>query len=225
MVVLSLAVLAFHFPNLPGPSASRALRSSVLVRADAATATWRGQLVGQLLATVEGTDRGVCASEAQRNEALKLIEILESSWRGADVFSLIRQQQLFRRAEVAYVGTASSARANPAGGKYRGRLGRLLFRTDSLFQHVLAECAVNVIHFRLLGLIPGSAILEGRWRRPSTDDLMALRSRAAAATPPRQISDNVVTVEFGPPRIAFGREGRALCFSFGPSSTVSLDTT
>lgn len=37
-------------------------------------------------------------------------------------------------------------------------------RTDNLFQHLLAPAtAVNVVAFRLLGLLPGSVVLQGKY--------------------------------------------------------------
>ena len=111
-------------------------------------------------------------------------------------------EYLLRRTEVAYVGQTKSVRANAAGGKYRGRMGRLLFKTDTLFQHVLSEqsVAVNVIKFKLFGLFSGSAVLPGVWR---------------------QKSGNSIAVQFQPPRLAIG----PLNLRFGPTSEVTLNVT
>ena len=124
----------------------------------------------KLIALIEGTDRGISASDATRMEILGQIEELEEGWRGTDAFAATQSGYLLRNTEVAYVGQASSKAANAAGGKYRGRIGRFLFRTDALFQHVLApDVAVNVIQFRLIGLIPGQAILKGAWAIAASD--------------------------------------------------------
>ena len=109
--------------------------------------------VSKLLALVEPTDRGIAASDSTRAEASSLISALEESWAGTDAFA---SPFLLRNTEVVYVGQSSSKGSNAAGGKYRGRIGRALFRTDALFQHVLDDVAVNVVQFRLLGLVPGS---------------------------------------------------------------------
>lgn len=116
----------------------------------------------RLLELIENTDRGIGASSELRAEIGAVISGLESSWEGTDAFAEPARSQLLRRCEVAYVGQASSKAANAAGGKYRGRLGRVLFRTEALFQHVLpGDVAVNVIQFKLFGLIPGAAVLPG----------------------------------------------------------------
>ena len=116
----------------------------------------------RLLELIENTDRGIGASSELRAEIGAVISGLESSWEGTDAFAEPARSQLLRRCEVAYVGQASSKAANAAGGKYRGRLGRVLFRTEALFQHVLpGDVAVNVLQFKLFGRIPGAAVLPG----------------------------------------------------------------
>ena len=95
----------------------------------------------QLLALIDGTDRGVATTRERRAEIGSLIEELEESWRGTDAFASEQQPLLLRRTEVAYVGQANSARANAAGGKYRGRIGRLVFQTTALFQLCSSTCS------------------------------------------------------------------------------------
>jgi hypothetical protein len=144
-------------------------------RGQGAGSNQRDQELG-LLELIEGTDRGVQATDEARRTIAALIGELEDGWRGTDVFSAAQEPYLLRRTEVAYVGQASSGRANAAGGKYRGRVGRLLFRTTALFQHVLPDAvAVNVIQFKLLGLVPGAAVLPGRWAVASADERVALQ--------------------------------------------------
>ena len=158
----------------------------------------------RLLALVAPTDAGVAATDEQRAEIGALIEQLEAGWKGTDCFAY--ESQLLQRTQVVYVGQSSSKKANAAGGRYRGRIGRALFRTDYLLQHVLPDAAVNVIAFRLFGLIPGAAVLKGTWSKdfsvPST-----------------------VLVSFDPPRLAFGRRGGALCLQLGPKTSVGLECT
>jgi len=126
--------------------------------------------VSKLLALVEPTDRGIAASDSTRAEASSLISALEESWAGTDAFA---SPYLLRNTEVVYVGQSSSKGSNAAGGKYRGRIGRALFRTDALFQHVLDDVAVNVVQFRLLGLVPGSPVVEAEdafmWFQPALE--------------------------------------------------------
>lgn len=175
----------------------------------------------QLISLIEGTDRGVAATDETRSTISTLIGELEDGWRGTDAFSPAQERFLLRRTEVAYVGQTSSARANAAGGKYRGRVGRLLFRTTALFQHVLPDAvAVNVIQFKLLGLLPGAAVLPGRWAVASEEERATLQRNSS-----RACSANTVRVQFDAPRICFGPEGGAMTLSFGPETAVGLDTT
>lgn len=179
----------------------------------------------RLLELIEPTDRGVAASDELREEINAMIEALEATWSGTDAFSDAQRGLLLRRTEVAYVGQTKSVTANAAGGRYRGRWGRMLFRTEALFQHVLADAvAVNVIQFRLLGLLRGCAVLSGEWRRPTAVELEALRATALEKTG-RALSDNTISVAFSAPRIAFGQGGGLLNIRIGPSSEVALDTT
>lgn len=162
-------------------------------------------------------------SDSLRTEINCAIEALEEAWAGTDAFSDAQRKYLLRRTEVAYVGQSSSVKANAAGGRYRGRVGRALFRTEALFQHVLDEgVAVNVIQFRLLNLIKGCAVLPGRWSRPSAEMLETLREKAAKSRP---LTSNTICVRFDAPRLAFGGGAGLLNMQFGPSSEVALDTT
>lgn len=169
-----------------------------------------------------------------RTEIDNLIKDLEASWEGTDAFSAAQRDYLLRRCEVAYVGQSSSVKANAAGGKYRGRVGRALFRTEALFQHVLEDgVAVNMIQFSLLNLVKGCAVLPGEWSRPSAEALQVLQKQAAqrmqsrtdAATSPRLLTGNTISVRFDAPRLAFGPGAGLLNLKFGPSSDVALDTT
>lgn len=172
----------------------------------------------QLIGLIDGTDRGLSAPDATRQAISGLIEELEEGWRGTDAFS---SPWLLQRTEVVYVGQSSSAKANAAGGKYRGRIGRLLFRTTALFQHVLPDSvAVNVIQFKLLGIAPGAAVLPGQWAVASAEEREALRRNSS-----RTLSANTVTVDFEPPRVCFGRTGQLLTLRMGPTSRVGLDVT
>jgi hypothetical protein len=133
MAVAVVALLSL-LPRLPPhvtPRVARHGRTGLLAATASAATTDR------LLALIAGTDRGVKASKAARAEISSLIGQLEASFDGIDALAPSRAGQLLRNAEVVYVGQSSSKQANAAGGRYRGRIGRLLFQTDALFQHVL----------------------------------------------------------------------------------------
>jgi hypothetical protein len=69
--------------------------------------------------------------------------------------------------EVRYTSTARSSaaqqRGQPAGGRFRGRIGRLLFKTTGVFQSVLQpDIATNKVAFKMFGVLPGYVGLRGR---------------------------------------------------------------
>mmetsp|Transcript_16297 Transcript_16297/g.42927 ORF Transcript_16297/g.42927 Transcript_16297/m.42927 type:complete len:325 (-) Transcript_16297:33-1007(-) len=172
--------------------------------------------VDQLLDVVSKTDRGVRAKEATRNIIDGLIARLERSYKGADASET--PEWLYRDSEVVYVGQRSSKRANAAGGRFRGRVGRLLFRTTALYQHIQRDGeslrAVNANRFRFLGSLPGCAVLRGSAEKEN--DLEALSAKFD-----RTLSENTLRASFERPKIAFG----PLVFEAGPASVVRLDTT
>ena len=172
--------------------------------------------VDQLLDVTAGTDRGVRAKEGTRNIIDGLIARLERSYKGTDASET--PEWLYRDSEVVYVGQRSSKRANAAGGRFRGRIGRLLFRTTALYQHIQKDGeslrAVNANRFRFLGLLPGCAVLRGAAEKET--DLDALSAKFD-----RTLSENTLRASFDRPKIAFG----PLVFEAGPASVVRLDTT
>ena len=207
-----LPLLLTHWAMVRAPPHAQPHRAVPSARMAAAAS----DSVSKLLALTEPTDRGIEASEATRTEISELIESLEAGWAGTDAFSSEQAQFLLRNTEVCYVGQSSSNKANAAGGKYRGRLGRALFRTEALFQHVLSpDVAVNVIRFRLFGLIPGQAVLRGAWRRSlDSAELLSLQRNGS-----RALSPNTIAVDFESPRVQLGG---VLNMQFGPSSRVGV---
>ena len=147
---------------------------------------------------------------------VRRIARLERSYKGTDASET--PEWLYRDSEVVYVGQRSSKRANAAGGRFRGRIGRLLFRTTALYQHIQKDGeslrAVNANRFRFLGLLPGCAVLRGSAEKEN--DLEALSAKFD-----RTLSENTLRASFERPKIAFG----PLVFEAGPSSVVRLDTT
>ena len=202
-------------------------------------------LVDDLLRAVDGTDGGVTATAEQKAAILKQIEQLEASY---DRAPFDDAENLYRDGTVAYVGQASSKAANAAGGRFRGRIGRTIFRTRGLFQHLIApDRAVNCVTFRLFGLVDGAAVLTGKVTRAAklpprreaqvrdprlVEDAERLEvgssgaqselTQALAATgEPGPASRSACLVEFARPRIALG----TAVFELGPESSVALDTT
>ena len=91
--------------------------------------------------------------------------------------------------EVAYTSTRrSQERGQPAGGRFRGAIGRRLFATAGLFQSVIRpDIATNKIAFKLFGLFPGAVGLRGKARDLALGTCASCAARRAArGAPPRQ---------------------------------------
>ncbi|CAM9133964.1 unnamed protein product, partial [Hapterophycus canaliculatus] len=162
------------------------------------------ELVTDLLGKIEGTNRGVDCTPDQRTEIDAIIEQLNSSGGRKE---WLKDPRVFGNYNVAYVSTASSQRGNPAGGRWRGRVGRSLFsRTEEMFQHLVEPAtAVNMIVFRALGLVKVCVTLRG--------DFEAMPDRS-----------NFVKASFGAPLVnVFGKHG--LTIQSGPTSSVQLAAT
>lgn len=162
------------------------------------------ELVDTLLSEIGSTDGGPGTSASVRSSVDALIRVLSERGRSGAPLSDAR---IFDQYRVAYTSPSrkQARQGAPAGGRFRGRLGRLLFRPRGLFQHVFApNIVVNLVAFKLFGLLPGAVGLYGKLT-PIED----------AKSP------NTVRVDFGSPRISFFR----LVFQFGPPSFVCLETT
>jgi hypothetical protein len=144
---------------------------------------------------------------------------------------------------VAYTSTsrAPSERGQPAGGRFRGRIGRALFRTTGVFQSVLPlppqeedttkapqqqqnpaaiALAINKVSFRLFGLIPGYVGLRGRCY-PCPRPSLTNSSNAANNTNGADDDASTVRVLFERPVLSLG----PLTARIGPPSSVVLTTT
>mmetsp|Transcript_84118 Transcript_84118/g.236419 ORF Transcript_84118/g.236419 Transcript_84118/m.236419 type:complete len:312 (-) Transcript_84118:155-1090(-) len=196
--------------------------------------TKTSELVTRLLEAIEGTDRGLAASEGQKAEISEMITELEAAGNGADFFA---SGTAYGKYEVAYVGASSSRVANPAGGRWRGRVGRIFFPTQGLYQHILPSeepgadaLAVNLVEASLLSLIPITVVLRGpasRLNATAREEVIAERSTQGGLT------QNSVRANFDAPRVAFGPRAGGLFglgqyapllrLSAGPRSSVVLD--
>lgn len=105
-------------------------------------------------------------SEAESAEVDGLLDDLERV--GAEQQPRpLQNPLLFGNYNVAYTSTrrTPSEQGQPAGGRFRGTVGRALFRTAGLFQSVMQpDIATNKVQFNLLGCIPGFVGLRGKVR-------------------------------------------------------------
>ena len=118
----------------------RSYRPTLLGRRESATRLFgrESTYVDELLNTVATTDRGVKASPEKRKLVDGLVKRLERSYAGSDAAAT--PEWLYRETEVVYVGQRDSRRANAAGGKFRGRFGRLIFSTKALSTPAVQIC-------------------------------------------------------------------------------------
>lgn len=161
-------------------------------------------LVDSLLVQIGATDGGPDTEIEVRRSIDGIIRLLCERGRRQTPLS---DGRIFDQYEVAYTSSSGdqNRRGAPAGGRFRGRVGRLLFRSRGLYQHLYGpNVVVNLVAFRLLGLIPGAVGLYGKLTPIDDDEI-----------------PNSIRVNFGRPRISFG----GLVFEFGPPSAVQIQTT
>ncbi|CAE8728230.1 unnamed protein product [Polarella glacialis] len=178
------------------------------------------ELAAELLAEIKGTERGILASEEKRLRVSGLVEVLEAMQQDKDQLA---DPRFYRNCEVVYVGQSQSSGSNAAGGQFRGRIGRMLFRLTNLFQHVLRESdktiAVNMIQFKLFGILPGAVVLKGSVTAEDASSRASLGEKWNVT-----LGAGTVLAQFDSPRVVL-LGGRLLNLVVGPSSDVRLDTT
>ncbi|GLC43911.1 hypothetical protein PLESTB_000922200 [Pleodorina starrii] len=131
--------------------------------AHAAPADEARRIVDEVLDLIKGTDSGLQISRETRTRVDSLLDRLEELG-GAQQPRPLDNPLLWGNYNVAYTSVGrSQERGEPAGGRFRGRIGRALFRTAGLFQSVLQpDIATNKVEFRLFGFLPGHVGLRGR---------------------------------------------------------------
>jgi len=151
----------------------------------------------QLLREVESTDNLAPVGKEKRKQIDKLINELIETTANEDPLD---NPDIFSNYNVAYTSPGDGQKGAPAGGRYRSRLGRLLFRTTGLYQMIdRPNLAKNLVTFALFGLFPGSIALVGKFEK---------------------VNPKTVRVFFEKPKLTlFGKT-----FNFGPTSSVVLWT-
>jgi len=159
-------------------------------------------VVFAVLKLIQDTDNGMNMTDRDRKIVDYLIEALQVFGRNNPPLD---DPRLFGDYDVAYVSSGPSQEGNPAGGRFRGALGRLLFHTTALEQNLIApDGIVNKLVFRVFGLIPGMVTLTGTIAPEPADQKRWVRAR------------------FGSPMLSlFGLPA----FKMGPHSSVVLSTT
>lgn len=173
----------------------------------------------EILSLVEGTDSG----ETGLSPANK---VKVDSWVDEKVNSgkqqYIDKDKLLGNYYVSYVSAGKSQRGNPAGGNYRGRIGRILFKTTGLYQHLLDDgggekiTVVNLVVGKLLLCLELNVVLKGLARALTDKEKKEM-----------DLGVNAIEAEFEAPRIMlrFGSALNALIASIpGVSSSSALAT-
>jgi hypothetical protein len=145
--------------------------------------------------------------EKEKREADDIINELEEIGQGRRP---LEDPMVFGNYNVSYVSMGSRQYGQPAGGRFRTGLGKLLFRTTGLYQSVIQPNVVtNKIEFKVFGFIPCSVGLRGTLRsipeKKGGED--------CADTAKVFFEPPVLTLPFG------------IHTSFGPESNVVLKTT
>ena len=121
----------------------------------------RDVIVDEVLDAIEGTDSGRKMSPEQRDATDANLAELESIGK-TQVPNSLADPLIFGDYDVTYVSTGGRQIGNPAGGRFRGGLGAMLFRTIGLEQNLYEpNVVVNRVAFLVLGLIPGEVVLNG----------------------------------------------------------------
>lgn len=155
----------------------------------------------KLLSSVEGTDGGIRVSPSKRAEIDSMINELNELGKSQ---ATLQDPRLFSQYQVAYTSTKNNS--PPAGGLFRSKVGRVLFVSRGLFQHLFApDTLINLVCFRMLGIVKGCVTLRGKLS-PVKD---------------KRLGPNAVTVKFERPRISFG----GAVFQFGPLTRVRIAIT
>ncbi|KAL4445848.1 hypothetical protein ABPG77_009047 [Micractinium sp. CCAP 211/92] len=190
-------------------SAPRTAAAEAAVADDGASQARASQLVDQVLEAIRDTDGGDRVSPAMRQQVDGWLQELGAIG-DARAQRPLQDPNIFGNYEVAYVSMGKAQYGQPAGGRFRGGLGKLLFRTTLLAQSVLQpDVVTNKVAFRLLGLIPGSVGLRGSF----------------VSCPDREGGEDrkdTVKVFFEPPVLSLPG---GVHIRIGPPSSVVLKTT
>lgn len=180
-----------------------------------------------VLEIVSSTDKGANADPKARDVIENWISTKSASYQGGSGRNALTDSNIFGNYDVAFVGSGPNQRGNPAGGRYRGRLGRFLYKNEGLYQHILMPekldgkiAVINYVRGKLLNTIPFGVILRGFATETTAEERCVLTQRYG--TP---LSPATVRADFEPPVLCFGNlNSYRGSLRVGPKSSVVLDT-
>lgn len=156
----------------------------------------------ELYDLVKHLEPGQEPDDATKSQIDALIEAVEND----PITRPLENPAIFDNWQVSYVSTAQATKqkGQPAGGRFRGRIGRSIFRLNELCQSSISpDIITNKLGFTLLGLIRGSVGLRGTFEAVGE----------AADT---------LKISFQPPVLSLGSN---VHLRIGPTSSVVLTTT
>ncbi|CAN8071028.1 unnamed protein product [Agarophyton chilense] len=155
-------------------------------------------LVQTILQNAAASDSGAEMTAEKRRTVDDAIKTLNQIGRYRP--NCLDDARIFANYSVVY--TSSAEKSPPTGGNFRTSFARRLLPTTGLFQHIIApNIVVNMVCFKILGLIDACVVLKG---------VLAKESEQS----------NMVGVQFEPPRIKV----MDAVFEFGSTSSVRLAT-
>ena len=111
--------------------------------------------------------------------------------------------KIFGYYDVAYTKAGSRQDGAPAGGVFRSKLGRLIFKTEGLEQNLAEPNFVeNRVAFELFGCLPGEVKLRGTFEQSKAHDNDGKTVRAQFDSPTFRI--------FGFPAVPIGRKSEVV---------------
>lgn len=178
-----------------------------------------------ILCLLSNTDRGA--------DTTPELKIKIDSWINTTVYEsrqlrpdgVLNDLRLYGNYDVSYVGTGKSQRGNPAGGRYRGTVGRFLFQNEALFQNIIegenTTIVINIVRGKIFSFLPFRVILYGLATVLNTTERSRLTQKYGTI-----LSPGTVRAEFQPPLLCVGGALNSLrsTLRIGPPSSVVLDT-
>lgn len=161
------------------------------------------ETVDTILSKIANTDAGSDLGPEEKEAVDAMIEGLEKDYLSNPLRPL-DDPTIFDNYEVSYVSSGGKQEGNPAGGRWRGALGKYIFRTTGLYQNLLKDnLVVNIVGFRFLSLLQGLVVLKGTFAAIDRPDF--------------------VRATFERPRLCLKFLGLKAAFDIGPTSAVELD--
>jgi hypothetical protein len=173
------------------------------------------QLIDAILVDIRNTDFGAKVDKGKRqridDKIVKLISISTAQ-------KPLEDPEIFSNYSVAYSSPGPDQKGAPAGGKFRGPLGRFIFRTTGLYQAILKpDLAKNLVTFLLFGVMPGSIALEGKFKKVGAKSVKVIFNRPKFTLLGQTVRRPTIPhIHFIRPK--FGQFDRFQCISVSDSS-------